>query len=63
MVRSQLKAKASARPSENAGLVADGKHGARRWWTEKGDVEEVWDDRYLEAVISYVNEQQEAGPP
>src|SRR5438128_1149723 len=41
LVREQLKAWASRRLSEQAGLRSAGKDGQRRWWTEKGDIELV----------------------
>ena len=58
-VRSRLKALASMRLSEHAGLdPAAGTDGARKWWTEKGNIEEVWDDRHLDASVVYVIELQ-----
>jgi REP element-mobilizing transposase RayT len=58
-VRAELKKWASVRLSEHAGLPAStGSDGARRWWTEKGNIEEVWDDRHLNASIIYVTEAQ-----
>jgi REP element-mobilizing transposase RayT len=58
-VRSRLKGLAALRLSEHAGLSpAPDKNGARKWWTEKGNIEEIWDERHLEAAIRYVNEQQ-----
>ena len=57
-IRSRLKALASLRLSEHAGfLPSAGKNGARKWFTEKGNVEEIWDDRHLAEVIDYVNDQ------
>jgi REP element-mobilizing transposase RayT len=58
-VRSRLKGLASLRLSEHAGLApGTDKDGARKWWTEKGNIEEIWDARHLESAIRYVNEQQ-----
>jgi REP element-mobilizing transposase RayT len=59
LIRSRLKARTSAQLSDDAGLgPAPGKNGARRWWTEKGDIQPIWDERHLEAAIRYVNELQ-----
>src|SRR5262249_49678920 len=57
-IREQLKAWASRRLSEDAGLRGFGKDGLRRWWTEKGDIEWVYDDNHLARVIDYVMEMQ-----
>ena len=57
-VRSRLKALASLRLTEHGGLQPSaGKDGARKWFTEKGNVEEVWDDRHLAAAVGYVHDQ------
>jgi REP element-mobilizing transposase RayT len=58
-VRSRLKGLASLRLSEQAGLlpVMD-KDGAKKWWTEKGNIVEIWDQRHLDAAVRYVDEQQ-----
>ena len=57
-VRAELKLWASARLSAHAGLApGEGKNGARRWFTEKGNIEEVWDDRHLASAIEYVDDQ------
>jgi len=58
IVREQIKAWASRRLSEHAGLVGSGKNGQRRWWTEGGDIELIWNMEQLEAVIRYVLEMQ-----
>jgi hypothetical protein len=42
-IREQLKAWASRGLSEHAGLWGDGKNGQRKWWTEKGDIDEIYD--------------------
>jgi REP element-mobilizing transposase RayT len=58
-VRAKLKALAAARLTEHAGLQpSPGKDGARKWWTEKGNIEEIWDDRGLESANRYVTELQ-----
>ena len=54
----QLKAWASRRLSERLGLVGDGKDGKKKWWTEKGDIEFVWDDDGLARVVDYVVNRQ-----
>jgi REP element-mobilizing transposase RayT len=57
-VREQLKTWCSRALSEHAGLKpAKDKNGARRWWTEKGNVEPIWTDRHLDAAARYTNEQ------
>jgi hypothetical protein len=58
VVREQLKAWASRRLSENAGLLGVARDGKRRWWTEKGDIEFVRDELRLTEVIRYVQELQ-----
>jgi REP element-mobilizing transposase RayT len=57
-VRAELKQWASTHLSAHAGLPrGEGKDGARRWFTEKGNIEEVWDDRQLESAVEYVLDQ------
>jgi REP element-mobilizing transposase RayT len=57
-VREQLKAWASRRLSEFAGLArAKDSEGAKKWWTQKGNIEEIWKDRHLESVVLYVEDQ------
>jgi REP element-mobilizing transposase RayT len=57
-IRAELKKWASIRLSAHAGLAqGDGKDGARRWFTEKGNIEEIWDDRHLQNAIDYTNDQ------
>ena len=57
-VREELKAWAARRLSEHAGLrPGSGKDGAKKWWTEKGNVEPLWTDCQLKAVIRYVDDQ------
>jgi REP element-mobilizing transposase RayT len=57
-VRAELKKWASVRLSAHIGLIqGQGKDGARRWFTEKGNIEEVWEDRHLQRVIEYTNNQ------
>ena len=58
--RDQFKLWTSRRLSERAGLTAPVAHkaGRRRWWTEGGDVELIWDEEYLENAIIYVLERQ-----
>jgi REP element-mobilizing transposase RayT len=57
-VREQLKAWGSRRLSEQAGLTGSGKNGQHRWWTEGGDIELIWNEEQLEAVMHYVQEMQ-----
>ena len=57
-VQEQLKAWSSRRLSEQAGLTGHGNDGKRRWWTESGDIEFIWDEEHLENVIRYVQEGQ-----
>jgi REP element-mobilizing transposase RayT len=57
-VREQLKAWASRRLSERLGLVGSGKDGKTKWWTEKGDIELIWDEDGLARVIDYVLNRQ-----
>jgi REP element-mobilizing transposase RayT len=57
-VRAKLKGLASLRLTEHAGLQpSTGKDGARKWFTEKGNVEEIWDDRHLAEAVGYVHDQ------
>ncbi|HEX3152413.1 MAG TPA: hypothetical protein VHR66_30345 [Gemmataceae bacterium] len=59
IVRKKLKALASKELSEQAGLPVDmGKNGAKKWWTEKGNIEEVETERQLAATVVYVVEMQ-----
>jgi REP element-mobilizing transposase RayT len=58
IIREQIKAWGSRRLSEQAGLVGGGKDGQRRWWTEGGDIELIWNKEQLQAVIHYVLEMQ-----
>ena len=58
LVRSRLEAVAADALSEDAGLVmVTGKNGHRRWWTEKGNVVPVENERSLEEVCQYVRDQ------
>ncbi|MFL5342373.1 MAG: hypothetical protein ACJ8F7_19670 [Gemmataceae bacterium] len=58
-VRSRLKALAAKALSDDAGLpAARGSNGRRRWWTEKGNIVAVEDEKTLEAVTVYVRELQ-----
>ena len=58
VVRSKLKGLAAKTLTEHAGLQpSTGKDGARKWWTEKGNIEEVWTDRQLAGAVEYVNDQ------
>src|SRR5207247_11016072 len=58
IVREQLKAWGSRRLSEAARILGTGKDGRQRWWSEKGDIELVYDDDHLSDVIHYVLELQ-----
>ena len=58
VVREQLKAWASRRLSEAAGLQFAAKNGKRRWWTEKGDIELLRTEHNLADAIRYVMEMQ-----
>jgi REP element-mobilizing transposase RayT len=56
--REQLKARASRRLSEHAGLPrTKDSDGAKKWFTQKGNIEEIWNNCHLEAVIRYVEDQ------
>lgn len=57
-IREQLKAWGSRHLSQQAGLRGAGKNGRRKWWTEKGDIEEIWDPDHLHRAIEYVVELQ-----
>ena len=58
VVREQLKAWASRRLSEAAGLRVQARDGKRRWWTEKGDIELLRGENNLADAIRYVMELQ-----
>jgi len=56
--REQLKAWTSRRLSEHASLPrAKDAEGAKKWWTQKGNIEEIWSQRHLEGAIRYVEDQ------
>ena len=57
-IRRQLKSWCNRRLSEDAGLIGSGRHGQRRWFTEKGDIKWVDDEDGLQDVIHYVNDLQ-----
>src|SRR5262249_59133834 len=57
-VRSRLKALASKALSDDAGLPAAGHDGRKRWWTEKGNIIPVEDERALEGLTVYVRDLQ-----
>lgn len=57
-LRSRLKALASASLSDAEGLFGTGKHGRRRWWTEKGNTVEVENEKALEEIVVYVRDMQ-----
>ena len=57
-VRTRLKAVASDALSTNAGLPMAGKNGRRRWWTEKGNVVPLEDERGLDEAVVYVRDLQ-----
>ena len=56
----QLKSWTARRLSDAAGLTAAvaRKAGRRRWWTEGGDIETIWDEAYFENAVRYVVELQ-----
>jgi REP element-mobilizing transposase RayT len=58
--RDQLKSTSSRCLSDLAGLTTPvaRKAGRKRWWTEGGDTEAIWDDCYLQNAIQYVQEMQ-----
>ena len=57
-VRSRLKAIASDALSNHAGLLPiAGSDGRRRWWTEKGNIVEVEDEKALVEICDYVRDQ------
>jgi REP element-mobilizing transposase RayT len=59
-VMNQLKARCSQRLSDDAGLTTPVAHkaGRRRWFTEGGDKEEIYDEEQLRNTIRYVLEGQ-----
>ena len=58
VVREQIKARGSKALSDHAGLPATAsKNGRKKWWTEKGDIRRLWDEKSLEAAIVYVQNQ------
>jgi len=57
-VREQLKAWASRRLSDHAGLSGGGKNGRRRWFTEGGDIQGIEDEEHLAMAVRYVLEGQ-----
>jgi len=57
-VRSRLKALASKALSDDAGLPAAGDDGRKRWWTEKGNIIPVEDEKSLEGLTVYVRDLQ-----
>jgi hypothetical protein len=56
-VRARLKAVASDALSNDAGLPLGASDGRRRWWTEKGNIVEVDDERALVEICAYVRDQ------
>jgi REP element-mobilizing transposase RayT len=58
VLRARLKAGCSMSLSQHAGLEARGQDGAKKLWTQKGNVEEIWTERHLYEAIAYVNERQ-----
>ena len=57
-IRSRLKALASKALSDAAGLSTAGTDGRKRWWTEKGNIVPIEDDKSLEEITTYVRELQ-----
>jgi len=57
-VRTRLKALASKAVSDEAGLPMAGGDGRQRWWTEKGNVVPIEDEKSLEGTTVYVRELQ-----
>jgi hypothetical protein len=57
-VRTRLKALASKALSDDAGLPMAGENGRKRWWTEKGNVVPIEDERSLEGATVYVRDLQ-----
>jgi REP element-mobilizing transposase RayT len=58
VVRAQLKAWASRRWSEHAGLERHGKDGLQRWWTDCGGIMCIDTEEQLGDAILYVTEFQ-----
>jgi REP element-mobilizing transposase RayT len=60
LARDQMKSWAARRLSDAAGLTTPvaRKAGRRHWWTEGGDIETIWDDKYFENAVHYVAELQ-----
>ena len=40
-----------------AGYVVKDKNGRRKWWTEKGNIRRIWDEKSLDAATGYVQNQ------
>jgi len=57
-VRTHLKALASKVLSDDAGLPMAGHNGRKRWWTEKGNVVPIENEKSLEEAIVYVRDLQ-----
>jgi hypothetical protein len=59
-VRDQLKAWTSRHLSDLAGLTQPvaRKAGRKHWWTEGGDIENVFSEEHLQNAVIYVMEKQ-----
>jgi REP element-mobilizing transposase RayT len=58
VLRARLKAGCAMSLSEHAGLLSNGKDGAKKWFTQKGNIEEIWTEKHLLESIHYVSECQ-----
>jgi REP element-mobilizing transposase RayT len=57
-VRTRLKALAAKALSDDADLPMAGSNGRKRWWTEKGNILAVEDEKSLEGITVYVHQSQ-----
>jgi REP element-mobilizing transposase RayT len=58
VIRTRLKALASKALSDDANLPMSDDNGRKRWWTEKGNIVPVEDERSLDAICVYARELQ-----
>jgi len=57
-VRTRLKALASRALSDDVGLPMAGDNGRKRWWTEKGNIVPIDNEKSLEETTVYVRDLQ-----
>jgi REP element-mobilizing transposase RayT len=58
VLRAKLKAGCAMTLSTHAGIQPADKKGAKKWFTQKGNIVEIWTERHLQAAIRYTNELQ-----